>query len=94
MDLLSILSTQWTGAYSKVTMPAFIGLKLWFREPETSSHFEWPAQSPKPNPNENLWDVLEKDLCNGPTPQTSIQDLGEKKYNPGLKKNSEIAKAH
>ena len=27
---------------------------------------------------ENLWDVLEKTLCSGPTFQWSIQDLGEK----------------
>ncbi|KAI2652477.1 RNA-directed DNA polymerase from mobile element jockey [Labeo rohita] len=37
---------------------------------------DWP-QSPDLNPNENLWDVLEKTLRSGPTLPSSTQDHGK-----------------
>ena len=82
-----IFSSLMARAYSRTTMPRFIGLQLWksvawghmsVREHEESfSHMNWPPQCPDFNPIQSIW-VKGKDWRNGLTLLSSIQNLGQK----------------
>ena len=67
-------------AYSRMTMPGLIGLKLWNSGSGRHHFHTWIGHHRvyTLNPTENLWDVLAKTLLSGPTLPSSLKELGEK----------------